>query len=160
MTTSRFGKPGYRFQASDVLLEDEELIEINPFTGSVVFDPETGQPKTRTRRMATGRNNVLFLGDVPVFYWPVLATDLENPNPGVRRLQVNNDRIFGTQVLTKWDLYELLGVESPPENTKLSLDLDYLSDRGVAGGLEFNYLGDELFGIEGRYNGLDRKSVV
>ena len=153
ITTSRFGKPGYRFQVSDVLLEDEELIEINPFTGSVVFDPETSQPKTRTRRMATGRNTLLFLQDVPVFYWPVLATDLENPNPGIRRLQVSNDNIFGTQVLTKWDLYELLGVDAPPENTELSLDLDYLSDRGVAGGLEFNYLGDELFGIDGRYNG-------
>ena len=61
----------------------------------------------------------MFVGPVPIFYWPVLATDLNDPTYYIRRVRLKKDNVFGTQVLTNWNGYELLGIRNKPAGTDL-----------------------------------------
>ena len=67
----------------------------------------------------------------------------------LERLAINNDQIFGFQVNSGWDLYQLLGFLKKPQQTRWIGVLDYLSERGVGYGSEFYYRRDGLFGIPG-----------
>ena len=66
--------------------EDLQRPGIDPLTGQPVVDPMTGEPVVDHEQLATARNNFVYLGDVPVFYWPVLATDLTDPTFYIRRV--------------------------------------------------------------------------
>lgn len=154
ITSSRMGQPGYRIQVGDAYLEDEQRPVFDPRTGIQAVDPHTGDPLFEHRRLATGRNNVLYLGRLPVFYAPYLATDLTDPSFYVKRARVRNDSVFGTQVLTDWDGYQLLGIRNPPEGTDWDMSLDYLSDRGLGHGSSFLYGRDDFLSIPGPASGL------
>ena len=101
VTSSRLGVPRYWLQAENVEFRD---LQTEPpsirFTGAGGHRP--GDRRTRrstTSTWLTSRNNFLFLGGVPVFYWPVMATNLEKPSFFVDGIRVRNDSIFGFQVL-------------------------------------------------------------
>ncbi|MFH1919460.1 MAG: organic solvent tolerance protein OstA [Planctomycetota bacterium] len=145
ITSSRMGRPGYRIQTADAYLEDRQWPAV---------DPWTGEPVVEHQRLATGRNNLLYLGRVPVFYWPFLATDLEEPSFYVRRARLKNDNVFGTQLLTDWDAYQLFGTRNRPEGTDWDISFDYLSDRGFGHGTTFTYGRDGFLGVPGPASGL------
>lgn len=153
-TSSRMGRPGYRIQSGDVYFEDLQSPVFDPQTGQPVVDAETGEPVVRHERLATSRNNFLFLGPVPIFYWPTLASDLDDPTFYLRRMRLKNDSVFGLQVLTDWDAYELLGVRNPPAGTEWDLSLDYMDDRGFGHGTTFTYGREEFLGLAGPVSGL------
>jgi len=139
LTSSRMGRPGYRIESQLLEFEDVQQPVIDPFTGRPVLDPKSGQPVLAHEQMATARNNFLFLGEVPVFYWPKLGTDLSNPTFYIRRLRVRNDSVYGFQILSNFSAYELLGVRHPPEGTDWDISLDWMSDRGLGHGTTFSY---------------------
>ncbi len=153
VTTSRMGRPGYRLQAGEIYYEDQQRPLVDPATGLTQVDP-TGDSILEHQRLATSRNNFLYLREVPVFYWPRFATDLEDPNLLFRRIKVRNDNVFGTQILTDWDGYQLFGLRNPPAGTDLNLSLDYYSQRGPAGGPTFTYNRPDVFGLGGPAYGL------
>lgn len=152
LTSSRLGQPTYRMQSERIFYEDNERPAFNPFTGQPEIDPVTGEPLVEHNRLATSTNNFLRLGEFPIFYWPVLATDLNDPTYYIKRVQINNDYIFGTQVLADFNAYHLLGLDPIP-GTDLTGRLGYLSKRGLAGGASFKYDRTDLFGIPGGYGG-------
>ena len=154
VTSSRLGKPGYRLQSGAVYFEDIQQPAVNPFTGSPRLDPETGQPVVDHQQLATSKNNLLFLDEVPVFYWPVMATDLSDPSYYIRRVRFKSDKTFGPQVLTDWDAYQLLGIRNRPAGTRWDLSLDYLQERGLGHGTTFTYRRDGFLGIAGPVSGL------
>jgi len=154
ITSSRMGRPGYRIQTGNAYLEDNQRPVLDAFTGEPVFDPATGEPLIEHQRLATGRNNFLYLGELPVFYWPFLATNLEEPSFYIRRARIKNDSVFGTQVLTNWDGYQLFGIRDRPEGTDWDISFDYLSDRGFGHGTTFTYGRGDFFGIPGPASGL------
>jgi len=146
VTSSRMGKPGYRIQLGDVELEDFQ---------QPAFDPATGvQVGTEAQQQLTGHHSFLFLGDVPVFYWPYVSTSLEDPTFYIRRAQYKNDRVFGNQILTTWNGYQLFGIKKEPEGTDFDLSLDYLSKRGLGHGANFSYNRTGLLDFPGRNVGL------
>jgi len=147
-STSRFGKPGYRIQAADVFLENRQR---QPWFGAPDVDPETGEPDTEVRWL-TSINNTVFVEDVPLMYVPYLSAPAEDPNIPLRRLSFGNDRIFGFQVRSAWDMFGLLGMEKP-KGVTWELLADYLSDRGPAIGTAGSYKGRDLFGLPGLYSG-------
>jgi hypothetical protein len=102
----------------------------------------------------TSTNNVVFVEGVPVFYWPVLATDAREPTFYIQKATIKNDSIFGTSIETDWNMYQLLGWQTPPEGTDWSISLDYLSKRGPAAGTKFTYDRDFLFNRPERTFGL------
>lgn len=153
-TSSRLGVPGYRVQASDVTVEDIQEPAVDPLTGQPIIDPETNQPVVEHHRTANGRNGVLYLGDVPVFYWPMFATDLERPDYYVRRVQYKNDGIFGNQFDVHLDPFQIFGIRNKPPGTDWDFSLDYMSHRGLGHGTSFLYNVPDLFSYGGPTTGL------
>jgi len=147
ITSSLMGRPGYRLQSSEIVLEDTQSPAFERFSGQPVVDPETGEQVINHLQWATGKGNAIYVGEAPVFYWPVFTSPLEDPGLFIERIQVRNDRIMGTQIMTDWNLLQILGVEDPPEGLKASISLDYLSLRGPAAGTAFESSGDDLLGI-------------
>jgi lipopolysaccharide export system protein LptA len=153
-TSSRLGEPGYRMQSSEVFLEDHQVPVLDPRTGDQKRDPLTDQPLFRHQREAIARNDVLFIGDIPVFYWPYTATDLEDSHYFIRRFQVGDDSIFGWQIKAGFDGYQLLGIKDKPDGTDLGIDFGYLGKRGFAEGGTFKYARPNCFDIPGQTNGI------
>ncbi len=154
ITSSRMGKPGYRIQAGDVTFEDLQRPMINPITGTPQINPVTGEPIVEHQRLLTGKNSFLFLGDVPVFYWPKFVTDLTEPSYYIRRVQLKNDNVYGNQVLTNWNAYELFGIRNRPSGTEWEASFDYLSKHGLGHGTTFTYQRESFFGVPGPTSGL------
>ena len=165
-TTSAYGKPGYRLQASDIFVEPGP---ISPFTK---LDPRTRLPVNGPPMWVTAVNSQLLIGDVPVLSFPRLTAPAEDPNIPIRRAVVKQDRIFGVQVKTVWNLTKILG-QKKQEGMQWDLLADYLSRRGPALGVQGEYNVQTLFGQaigsssiiwqldQSTDNlGLDRKSLV
>ncbi len=146
-TGSTFGKPGYRLEAADIFVERRPG---NPYPWTV--DPT--DPDDFSSLWVSSYDNRFLVGDVPIFFTPVVSAPAEDPQIPIRNIRFNQDRIFGTQVRTEWNMEALFGLNLPP-NTDWNLLLDYLSDRGPAIGSNANYEGvTEIFGIPTMYDGL------
>jgi hypothetical protein len=154
ITSSRLGEPTYRLQAGDLVFQQEDIPLVDPATGLPLLDPQTQQPAVDSRRYAEGSNNLIYLGSLPVFYWPYFRSRVDEPTYYLRRISIRSDRIYGTQVLTNWNGYELLGLRNPPRGTDLDLSLDYFGKRGFGHGGSFHYFRESIFGIPGQANGL------
>lgn len=154
VTSSRMGVPGYRLESGEIYFEDIQQPAVDPLTGQPILTADTGEPILDHQRLATSTNNFLFLGPVPVFYWPRLATDLTEPSFYVRKLRVKNDSVFGTQVLSDWDAFQLLGIRHRPKGVAWDLSFDYLSDRGFGHGTNVLYRRGDFLGIPGPVSGL------
>lgn len=153
VTTSRLEDPSYAFTADTIQFEDLQQPALDPITGAPAVDPATGQPIAAAhRRLAESSNNYLYLGDVPVFYWPTLATDLENPNYYISNFRFRHDSIFGYQAYLELDAFQLLGIHAPA-GTRWDLDLSYLSERGFGYGTGVEYTRDSFFAIDGPTTG-------
>ncbi len=153
-TSSRLGVPAYRMQTRDAVFDDIPHPLLNPWTGAPMINPATGEPMVEHDRMVTARDDVLYLDQIPVFYWPVMATDLNEPSYYLRRVQFEKDSVFGTQIRADFNMYQLLGMQKPPKGTDWDLNLDYLSQRGFAYGTTYLYHTQNLFGIPGQSAGL------
>ncbi len=151
ITTSKFGKPGYRLQASDVFLEHRYA---NPWLGSHpgTIDPMTGALIVEEIPWVTTLNNTFLINDFPLMFAPHLSGPAEDPNIPLRKLTVEHDHIFGGQVKTTWNIFKLLGRDAP-QGVDWNLQLDYLTDKGPAIGTSSEYQGADLLGIPGTYSG-------
>jgi len=148
VTTSRLGVPRYWLQSERITFEDRQRLAADPYTGHAPLDPNTGEPAVEHDLLATSRNNFLYFGQAPVFYWPFLASNLRKPTFYITGLTIKSDTIFGQQILTDYDAYQLLGME-PIAGTNWEVSSDYLSERGPAAGTRFEYNRADFFGIGG-----------
>jgi hypothetical protein len=153
VTSSRLGVPRYWIQSNDVRLTQTPQNRVDPATGQFIIDPQTGLPEVEPNYLINSRGNQVYLGQTPVFYWPTFTTDLKRSNYYLNNIAFKNDSVFGTQVLTEFDLYQLLGIQNPPRGTAWTLDADYLSDRGPALGTNYKYGGTSPLGLAGPYFG-------
>ncbi len=144
VTTSQYGKPGYRLQASDIFLEQRATTLLGR-TSEPVIDPETGEWVTPTHSWVTALNSTVFLDDVPVFSLPYLSGGPEEVNTPLRSVSFQQDRIFGTSLLTKWNAFALFGLDRR-ENVLWDIDLNYFSQRGPSIGTSGRYEGTDPWG--------------
>lgn len=145
LTSSRLGVPRYWFQTERIEFQDFQQQRI---------DPQTGFAITEHHSLASSNNNWVYLGGFPVFYWPTIATDLQQPSYYLQRAQIKNDNVFGTQVLLDFDAYQLFGIRAKPPGTEWQFSTDFLSERGVGLGTNYRYEGDTLLGLAGPYRGV------
>ncbi len=164
-TTSPYGEPGYRIEASDIFVAPGPSL----FSGT---DPFTGQPVMKQSTWVTSHNNKFVIGDVPVFYLPKISGPAEDPGIPIRRAVVTNDSIFGVQVKTVWNMNRLFDIEKVP-GMEWDLLANYMSKRGPGIGTAIDYGGTNNLGPykgngtgyyqydNGRDNlGLDRRSLI
>ncbi|MBN2580245.1 MAG: hypothetical protein JXB10_14745 [Pirellulales bacterium] len=154
ITSSRLGKPTYRLQMGDIIFQQEDVPLLDPATGQQLTDPATNGPAFESQRYAEGKNSVLYMGSIPVFYWPYFRSRIDEPTYYLRRISARYDQIYGMQILTHWNGYELLGLRDPPRGTDLDVSLEYLGERGFGHGGSFPYARQDIFGIPGQAGGL------
>lgn len=152
-TTSRMGVPRYWLQSQALELQRAETPQVDPQTGAPLVDWQTGELAIGEDYFATGRNNFVYISDRPVFYWPRFQANLNDPTLYLERIRFSNDRILGFQVLTAWNLHQVLGIRNRPERTTWLGNVDYLSDRGLGLGSESEYQRDGFLGIPGEVDG-------
>lgn len=146
-TTSQYGKPGYRLQATDVYLENRIVDPwLSPET--LRINPETGMPQPQETFWMRSINNTFVLEDVPLLYTPIISGPSEDPQWPIRNLTVSQDRVFGTQLRSTWDAAQIFGLHET-EGIEWDLRADYYTDRGPLLGSDFTYQGWGLFGRDG-----------
>ena len=155
ITSSRMGEPGYRLQSGDVVFEDIQSPMIDPMSGQVLRDPMTNQEIVEHNRMATSSNNFLFIGPVPVFYWPVFSTNLEEPTYYIRRARVKNDQVYGMQILTNLERIRVAGRAKAAARHRFGSQFRLLGIKGfwrTAAAFTYNLPG--IFEMPGQVGGL------
>ncbi|MFO1022303.1 MAG: hypothetical protein U0903_16655 [Planctomycetales bacterium] len=152
VSTSRFGKPGFRVQSSQIKVEERSPTSVFG-NKSTEVDPETGAPVVQGDPWVTSTNNSLWIEDMPVGYFPYITAPMSKNRGSFPQVSVGNDRVFGVQVRTVSNLLQLAKIDAPP-GTELNLMADYLSKRGPAIGLNGKYDAPEgLFGIPAHMHG-------
>ena len=153
VTTSRLEEPSYDLTGRNMTLTDTQIPVIDPATGQPIINPQTGQPQFAHENLLQSDSNFLHIDGVPVFYWPTFSTNLERPTYYLDNFRIRNDSVFGFQVLTEFDMFQLLGYNHPPDGVRWDLNLDYLSQRGFGFGTSTEYDRDGFFGIPGPTSG-------
>jgi hypothetical protein len=147
LTSSRLGVPSWEFRSREIEFTDEQVPIPGPF-GQPTIDPATGEPAVEHQQFVRSRSNTVTLGGVPVFWWPILATNAKKPTFYINALQYKTDQIFGNQVLTGWDAFQILGWRRPPDGVDWDFDVDWLSKRGVGGGTSLLYNRPSFLGLQ------------
>jgi hypothetical protein len=140
LTSSRLGVPRYWMQSDRIELTDKKT---NPNT-MMFGQTMAGKTSDQTGMKAKARHNFVYLEGLPVFYWPVLNSNVDTSSFYLSGLKYKNDTIFGNQVMVEWDAYQLLGLQGI-DGTRWNFSTDYLSKRGFALGTSFNYGVPDLF---------------
>ncbi|MBX3425693.1 MAG: hypothetical protein KF688_08445 [Pirellulales bacterium] len=154
VTTSRLEEPSYAIGAKEIVFEDVQKTVVDPATGAPLVDPFTGDAVVDHKQVAESYGNAVYLRGIPVFYWPRVTTDLEEPSFVIDRVRLGNDNVFGTQVQVDYDAYQLFGMRNAPAGTDWGLSTDYLSDRGLGFGTDFSYNRNGFLGLDGPARGL------
>jgi hypothetical protein len=137
--------PGLTVNVSTATIEIIDQPRKNIF-GIVFRDPKTGEPMTNRQQIFQGENMILRIEDWPIFYFPYVRGDVNNPLGPLQSFSFSQNRVFGAQFLTNWDIFNLLGI-SPSPTTRWRLDLDYMTKRGPAAGTTFDYASKDFFGL-------------
>jgi hypothetical protein len=139
--------PGFKVYMASAVVEDRTIPMVSIF-GRPVLDRKTGLPLQRKQSIVNGRNAFVELENIPIFYSPYLKMDARNPLGPLQQMNVGYSMIYGTTFSFTWDMYQLLGIQQPPQ-TSWRINTDYLSFRGPALGTSYNRFTREFFGIEG-----------
>jgi hypothetical protein len=124
LTNSAFATPTYSLQASNAYVRLED----------------TGDPALGDRLTYSADNAVVQAFGVPVFYFPTVAGSTTSKGSAFRTVDLVTDSTFGDGVRTRWGLFESAGLV-PPKGLDASFAIDYLGNRGPAGGLDALYSG-------------------
>lgn len=140
ITGSRFPIPGYRFNSRSIDINHVVSAKANPNTGRTAGDPRNPQtPQDLTWRI-DARQNVFYMGPVPVFYWPRILADADDIEPPLRQIQYGYNNYFGQMVLADFNAFRLFGIRRPQWIDAWNLDIDYLAMRTKS----FPALGSEI----------------
>ncbi|HNQ22837.1 MAG TPA: LPS assembly protein LptD [Phycisphaerae bacterium] len=134
LTTSEFHTPHYHVGAGRVELVDRTVAEP---TGQ-----RTGIRAGRFRIWDSTFN----VNGVPLMYWPYVYGDVDTSETSIRGVRSGYSEEFGLELETKWDLFNLLGLERP-SGFDTTLSLDYFTRRGPAAGIDSKYTQDDYFGL-------------
>ncbi len=141
-----------RFAADDITLTSSEfyLPQISLNASSVIIT-DTTPVDERLGRVSDSsydaemRDVRLKMGDITIFYWPFLRSNLQRPDVPLKSAHIGHDSTWGTSVETRWYLARLLGLREA-EGTDSTLALDYYGKRGVGTGVEIDYEREDYYG--------------
>ena len=139
-STSRMADPHWRVQGKNL-----EMVR------GRVTRPRRGRAAAEAPEslVVSSRQNIVYIGPVPVFYWPYLAKDVRTGAFLLQGASLGSSSTLGQFLRLSWDLYDLGFYAS--ETSELALLTDYYSERGIGFGLNFNYESDARFGFARAY---------
>ena len=125
VTTSQLGEPAYSLRSQTLRFNQRGAL---PFEGS----------GARPRQMVVAENNYVAIRNVPVFYWPWIATDVENPTFYLRNFSYGTSGRNGHAIRTLWDPFQILNVRRP-DGVNGDVHVGWIEKRGVNYGTSFRY---------------------
>ncbi len=144
ISTSEFGDPKWKLQASDITIEER-------LSNGRAPNPITGQPDTTL--WVTGQRNRLFIEGIPVAGFPYLSAPAGDPRIPIRRLNAGYSGLFGFEFESAFTLDGVLGLNLP-KGTDWTLEANYYSERGPALGTRTEYDFDgALLGLPAHHRG-------
>lgn len=115
--------------------------------------------KTKKNSIASAEKNTFYAGNLPLFYLPRLSFDLERRAKLLENWETGNTSRLGRFVKTDWNIYTIAFGEKMDDWSDLTLSADYLSLRGPALGLDFEYARSNYFGYMNSYYIRDEKDT-
>ncbi|MDR4504676.1 MAG: LPS assembly protein LptD [Candidatus Scalindua sp.] len=107
--------------------------------------------KTDKHSIIATQKDTLYAGNIPIFYIPFLSFNLQKNRSLLKEWETGTASRFGRFVTTDWDLYSLASAGSLSDWSELTLSADYLSMRGPAVGLDFEYAKPNFWGLARTY---------
>jgi hypothetical protein len=140
-TGSRFPDPGYTFtsQSTDISRVVSQLT--NPNTNQKVGQPGDPNPPQDLTWLIDSKNNVFWMGPIPVFYYPRFYGNADDLEPPVRAFIFRTNNYFGQQFLTDFNGFRIFGIKKPKQIDSWNIDVDELTARGLALGTEIGWNG-------------------
>ncbi|MCP4590285.1 MAG: LPS assembly protein LptD [bacterium] len=129
ISTSEFYTPHYYIGASRLELEDKTATELAGLR----------------KGSFTMTHSTFNIGGLPLLYWPYTRGVLKEGETSIRGMRTGYSDDFGLELETEWQLFNLLGFETPV-GFDAALRLDYFSERGPAAGVDLDYQRDDYFG--------------
>ncbi|MFO0880347.1 MAG: hypothetical protein U0840_23630 [Gemmataceae bacterium] len=127
--------PGLQLLVAKATLTNRE--RPRTFFGQPVTDKK-GNPVMIEESIVEAKNVFAELEGVPFYYSPYLITDARDPLGPLQTITLGGNSVFGFQGGVGLDVYKLFGLQ-PIENTRWRFLADYLSRRGPALGMNFDY---------------------
>jgi hypothetical protein len=140
--------PGLKVYLTEGTIEDKTMPMKNIF-GQQVYDRISGRPLETKQTIVEGDDVFFEFENLPIFYLPHISVDARDPLGPVQDVNFGYSRIFGMQFGVTLNVFQLLGIQQPP-NTGWKLNLDYLSYRGPGVGTTFNTANADFFGLPAR----------
>jgi LPS transport system D len=134
------------FAAKSVKLSTDEFYTPHYYIGadsmtirSIAAPATPGNAAPQNNNYAfTATGTTLNAFGAPLFYWPYLAGTTEQQPTPLKSINVGYSDIFGATIRTDWDPLQLAGIQEP-KNVTTDWNLDELSKRGPATGLDTRY---------------------
>ncbi len=134
LTTSEFHTPHYHVGARHI-----DLVNRTPREP----DGRAGAIRAGSFRIEDATLNV---GGHPIAFWPYVRGNVDTSETAIRGMRTGFSDDFGFELETKWGLFNVLGLQTPP-GFDSTLNLDYFSERGPAIGIDANYEREKYFGL-------------
>lgn len=148
------GDPGLKVTLSEATIEDREVPRQDFLSFLIPESMRRHKPEEKiTHTYIKGKDSVVRIGDIPVFWSPYFQGDAEDPLGPIEGVNLGFNRIYGGQFGVTLNAFDLLGMNAP-EGTKWRWGIDYLTSRGPATGTDFNYNSQSIFGIPSKWNGM------
>ncbi len=127
ISTCGYGHPHYHFKGKRIRLVQRDI-----------------------HNVVSSTNNTFYLGKYPVAYLPYLSLDVRKRERILKDWQFGSTSRFGSFLRTDWDLFAVTGGKQK-EWSDLTLNLDYLEERGLGTGLDFEYNREDMLGYVNTY---------
>jgi hypothetical protein len=141
ITTSQLGEPSYALRSRMLTLNHHV-----PASSLLTAEPQT-------KRVLTAENNFIVLKNIPVFYWPWMAADLDDPTMYLKNIAYGNSSTYGHQIKTIWNPFQVLNIRNKPDWLDGEVNVSWLEERGIAYGTKFQYSPSSFLGISGAAQG-------
>ena len=139
--------PGLAVRFDRVEIYREPLIYRETIFGKLFRDRFTGEPVAERPEIVEASDITTEVLGVPVWYWPFIRTDVNDPTGPFRGASISQNNLFGFQVYLNWDMLKLIGI-TPLKNERWTLLTDYLSRRGPALGTNYSLAQEKFFGLD------------
>jgi hypothetical protein len=137
VTTSQLGEPTYSLHSRTLTLQTSN----------------NTQDKTPGKSVIAAENNYIAIRNVPIFYWPWMSTDVQDPTFYAKRISYGNSSTNGHTVKTIWNPFQILNYRNKPDWLDGEVDVTWMSKRGIGYGTSIEYTPSVFCHIPGQTNG-------
>ncbi|MBO0700665.1 MAG: hypothetical protein J2P46_19870, partial [Zavarzinella sp.] len=125
-----------------------------------VRDRRTGEILYEEPEIVEARELTTEVTGIPVWYWPFIRTDANDPFGPYRGTLFRQDRQFGLQAYTTWDMLKIVGLTPLNRTEHWTLLTDYLTRRGPGLGTNYSVISPDFMGMDAPYSTLVKGYVI